>query len=218
MPGDVITNRRHQFGAAMLATAICASSAVYADTSTIGRTWPIVEPDALNEIEGRAGKVPEMRKAFGARADWSAMRAATLADASRSQTRQVVPFYTLDREIRLPDGRLLYARGYTFNPLAYVSLPQRLIVVRPRDLVWALREAKPADFVLLAAAGTSEHTSADPITLGERYGRPLFLLEERVKARLGLTVAPVVVRQIGQKLELSEVGPEDRSSSREHAR
>jgi conjugal transfer pilus assembly protein TraW len=35
----------------------------------------------------------------------------------------VVPFYTLDDDIRLPDGRLLYAKGYTFNPLAYTSCP-----------------------------------------------------------------------------------------------
>lgn len=204
MPGDVITNRRHQFGAAMLATAICASSAAYADTSTIGRTWPIAEPDALSEVESRAGQLPDMKKAFGPRERWSAMRAATLADARHSQTRQVVPLYTLDREIRLPNGRLLYAKGYTFNPLAYVTLPQRLIIVRPRDLVWALREAKPADFVLLAAAGANERVAADPIALSERYGRPLFLLDGRVKERLGLTVAPVIVAQSGQKLVLTE--------------
>ena len=201
MPGEVTTSRR-RFGAAMLLSTMCAPSSAYADTSTIGRTWPIAEPDALSEIEGRAGSGPDMRKAFGPRQIWSAMKAAVLGRSPADRIRSIVPFYTLDGEIRLPDGRLLYAKGYTFNPLAYVSLPQRLIVVHPRDLNWAIRTAAPTDFILLAAGSAGD---ADPIGASERLGRPIFLLEERVKARLRLSVAPVIVAQQGQKLLLTEV-------------
>lgn len=178
-----------------------------AETSTIGRTWPIAEPDALSEIEGRAAQVPDMKTAFGPRERWSAMKAATLGIARADRNRTVVPFYTLDQDIRLQDGKLLYAKGYSFNPLAYVSLPQRLFVVHPRELDWALHTARPADFILLAAGSPGD---ADAITLGERHSRALFLLEERVKTRLGLTVAPVIVAQAGQKLVLTEV---DRSKT-----
>jgi len=203
MIGKQLPGHAGWIGAALAISSF--APAALAGTSMIGRTWTIAEPDALSEIEGRSAHVPDMKTAFGPRDLWSAMKAAPLAEARRSQVRDLVPFYTLDREIRLPDGRLLYARGYTFNPLAYVALPQRLIVVRPRDLAWALREAKQADFILLAAAGSGDGTSADPIALGERLGRPLFLLEERVKARLGLTVAPVIVAQSGRKLVLTEI-------------
>ncbi|HUD93889.1 conjugal transfer protein TraW [Sphingobium sp.] len=185
--------------AAILATSTLALAA----TSTIGRTWPIAEPDALSEIEGRAARVPDMTTAFGPRGRWSAMKAASLGVARADRTRTVVPFYTLEQDIRLPEGKLLYAKGYSFNPLAYVSLPQRLIVVHPRELDWALRTARPSDFILLASGTPGD---ADAITLGERHGRALFLLEESVKRRLGLTVAPVIVAQDGQKLVLTEVG------------
>jgi conjugal transfer pilus assembly protein TraW len=187
---------------ATLALPFATSTAALAGTSTIGRTWPIAEPDALSEIEGQAARVPDMTKAFGPRERWSAMKAAALGVAHADRSRTVVPFYTLDQDIRLPEGKLLYAKGYSFNPLAYVSLPQRLIVVHPRELDWALRTARPADFILLASGSPGD---ADAITLGERHGRALFLLEERVKARLGLTVAPVIVAQHGQKLVLTEV-------------
>ncbi|RQW46245.1 conjugal transfer protein TraW [Novosphingobium sp. LASN5T] len=181
-----------------------------AASSTIGRTWPIAEPDALAEIEARTSKLPaDMRERFGPRSSWSAMKSASLAPATKSQTRSVVPFYTLDAEIRLPDGSLLYPKGYSFNPLAYVTLPQRLVVVAPRDLAWALKVARLTDFILLAA-GTAHDD--DAITVSERTGRPIFILEKRVKERLGLTVAPVVVSQVGQRLELSEVRL-DRSES-----
>lgn len=180
---------------------------VTAATSIIGRTWPIAEPDALSEIESRAAQVPDMKAAFGPRERWSAMKPAALGIARTDRNRTVVPFYTLDQDIRLPGGKLLYAKGYSFNPLAYVSLPQRLIVVHSSDLAWALRTARSADFILLAAGGLSQAADAhaDAITLGERHGRALFLLEERVKERLGLTVAPVIVAQAGQKLVLTEI-------------
>lgn len=190
-----------------LMTGLLMHAPVTAATSIIGRTWPIAEPDALSEIESRAAHVPDMKAAFGPRERWSAMKPAALGIARADRRRTVVPFYTLDQDIRLPGGKRLYAKGYSFNPLAYVALPQRLIVVHPSDLAWALRTARPADFILLAASGHSQagDTDADAITLGERHGRALFLLEERVKARLGLTVAPVIVAQAGQKLVLTEV-------------
>lgn len=201
-----------------LMTGLMTPAPVTAATSTIGRTWPIAEPDALSEIEGRAAHVPDMKTAFGPRERWSAMQPAALGIARTDRNRTVVPFYTLDQDIRLPGGKLLYAKGYSFNPLAYVALPHRLIVVHPRDLAWALRTARPADFILLAAGGLTQarDADADAITLGERHGRALFLLEDRVKARLGLTVAPVIIAQTGQKLVLTEVAmpPSPRRAAR----
>ena len=189
--------------ALLLAASVLVAASAHAATSTIGRTWPIAEPDALAEIEARTAKLPaDMRAKYGPRSSWSAMKAATLAPATKSQTRSVVPFYTLDTEIRLPSGELLYPKGYSFNPLAYVTLPQRLVVVHPRDLGWALRAARLTDFILLAAGNTRDD---DAITLSERTGRPIFILEERIKDRLSLTVAPAIIAQVGQKLELTEV-------------
>ena len=174
----------------------------HAGSATIGRTWPIVEPDALAEMEARAARQPvDMAGRFGPRSSWSAMQAASLGVATQARTRSAVPFYTLTFDIKLPDGTMLYPKGYTFNPLTYVALPQRLVIVHPRDLGWALRTARTTDFILL--------TAGDALALGEQVGHPLFILEERVKERLGLTVAPVIVTQVGKTLELREFKPRD---------
>lgn len=186
-----------------LGVALVSAGVARAATSTIGRTWPIAEPDALAEIEARAARLPsDMAKRFGPRSGWSALKGAALAVATQDRVARHIPFYTLDTDIRLPDGKLLYAKGYTFNPLDFVQLPQRLIVVHPRDLGWALKQAGLTDFILLVAGGSRDD---DAITLSERHKRPLFILEERVKARLGLRVAPVIVAQKGRVLELREV-------------
>jgi conjugal transfer pilus assembly protein TraW len=186
-------------------------SSMIASRSTIGRTWPIAEPDALAEIEGKVATLPsDMSKAFGPRDKWSALKAAPLGVAGADRVRSVVPFYTLDFDITLPGGKTLYPKGFTFNPLTYVKLPQRLVVVHSRDLGWALRNARASDFILLSALGAQ---NGDAIDLSERTGRPIYILEERVKQRLGLTVAPAIVEQSGTRLVLTEYGPKSRAAA-----
>lgn len=181
--------------------------------SQIGRTWPIAEPDALSEIEAKSATLPpDMSKAFGPRRDWSALKAASLGAASADRTRTVIPFYTLEFDITLPNGKLLYPKGFSFNPLTYVKLPQRLVIVHARDLRWALGVARPGDFILLAALGGD---TGDAIALSEKANRAIFILEDRVKARLGVTVAPVIVSQVGTALSLSEYGPRSRTVRQE---
>ena len=197
------------------AFAVAASAqGVGMKSSKIGRTWPIVEPDALAEIEAKVATLPpDMSRAFGPRSGWSGLKAASLAVATADRVRSVVPFYTLDFDIALPGGKTLYPKGYTFNPLSYVRLPQRLVIIHPRDLGWALRTARQSDFILLTSeAGDEAGSWGDPIALSERTGRAIFILEERVKTRLGLSVAPVIVAQAGQKLVLTEFGPRVRAN------
>ncbi|ATI83192.1 conjugal transfer protein TraW [Sphingobium yanoikuyae] len=174
-----------------------------AATSTIGRTWPIAEADAMTEIESRAATAGNLASRMPPRGNWSALQPASLPRAQESRIRKVVPFHLLEDDIRLPDGRVLYPKGFRFNPLEYVTLPQRLVIVHPRDLDWAVRTAAPTDFILL--------TAGDAVTLSEKSGRPIYILEERVKVRLGLTVAPVIVAQVGKALELREIRLSPRS-------
>lgn len=176
--------------------------------SIIGRTWAIAEPDALAEIEAKTEALPrDLSAKFGPRSGWSAMKAASLPAADRDRTRRVVPFYTLEFDIKLPDGKLVYPKGFTFNPLTYVKLPQRLVIVHARDLGWALKAARVSDFILLAAEGRD---NGDALALGEKAGRAIYILEDRVKARLGIEVAPVIVAQSGTSLILTEYGPRSR--------
>lgn len=187
--------------AALLLSPAMLIQPAEAATSTIGRTWPIAEPDALSEIEGKVASLPPMASRFGQRSDWTAMRSAALRVTRRNALRTVVPFYTLGDDIRLPDGRVLYPKGFTFNPLTYVRLPQRLIVVHAGEVGWALDEARPTDWILLASGPSP---SPDPIALSQKVGRPIFILEDAVRQRLGLTVAPVIISQAGTKLVLDE--------------
>jgi conjugal transfer pilus assembly protein TraW len=184
----------------LLASMICAHAA-QAATSRIGRVWPIAEPDALAEIEAATAKLPPMAPRFGPRSRWAALQSASLGATQRKAKRSVVPFYTLPDDLKLPDGRTLYPKGFTFNPLAYVRLTQRLVIVHPQQIDWAVDQARPEDWIIVAGG---DGRFVDPLALGQKVGRPIFILETAVKERLGLTVAPVIVAQVGQKLVLDE--------------
>src|SRR3546814_7227647 len=81
-------------------------------TAAVGRTWAIAEPDALSEIEARVAQQPKsIAGRFGPREKWSAMQSAALGVARANRKRSVVPFHTLDFEVRLDDGKLLYPKG-----------------------------------------------------------------------------------------------------------
>ena len=68
--------------AALLIASLFVAGAAHGETSTIGRTFPIVEPDALAEIEAKAAALPkDLGPKFGPRSRWSAMKSASLAPA-----------------------------------------------------------------------------------------------------------------------------------------
>lgn len=212
-PPAPVTRSGKALLAVMAFTALTGPHPALGATSTIGRTWPIAEPDALAEIEAKTARLPaDLAVAYGRRDRWSALKAASLPVAPADRARTVVPFHTLEFDITLPGGKVLYPKGFSFNPLTYVTLPQRLVIVHSRDLAWALRMARPGDFVLLAAL---DGDNGDPIALSEKSGRAIFILEERVRQRLGLTVAPVVVAQSGTRLVLNEYGPRASAPSAE---
>src|SRR3546814_2879368 len=92
--------------ASLVAGSLLLASTARAETSTIGRTWPIAEPDAMAEIEARAAQQPvDIKEKFGPRSGWSALKGATLATTRENRVRHVVPFSTPDTEISLPDGK-----------------------------------------------------------------------------------------------------------------
>ena len=167
------------------------------ERTVIGQTYPIIEPDALAEIEAMVAKTKFDPKVFGEESEWSALQSPTLPDTEVPERRIVVPFFALTFDIPDKDGNILYPAGYTFNPLEYLTLPSRLIVVGEDQLEWAISIADTADMIILAGSNALEATRT--------YGRPVFKLEDRVRERLDLRSVPSVVEQKGSHFIVDEI-------------
>nr|WP_246559217.1 hypothetical protein [Geoanaerobacter pelophilus] len=185
--------------------AIGATSVQAKVLGTFGMTYRISERDALTEIEERSrqvdwNKVLDKRKVENYQGPPDRMN---LPRAKRSRIFPVDMTYTT--EIDVPDGKggILYPKGYTFNPLDYVTYPKTLVVINgndPDQVKWlaASEYDKRLDVTLLLTEGSFG-------TVTKRVSRPVFYADRRLIERLKLKAVPSVIKQNRRLMEVTEV-------------
>jgi len=206
----------------LLAAALAAlPGAVSAkDLGVRGATWPVAEPDLLEEIETRllelerSGALARLEDEARERARRSLEEPAAvagIAPARERRSRLLDPAITVARDIRTADGSLIAAAGTRVNPLDRTTLSRDLLFVdgrREAEIAWALgreRESgRAAKIVLLAGR---------PLALMRRHGRPFFFDTGGVLAtRFRIAATPALVTQAGARLRITEIPVEDRDA------
>ena len=180
-----------------------ASPAFGKNFGTIGMTYPIVEPDLVEEIkasidyEKLAKVMEEHRQSYKAKDIYA------LPTVKRDRTFFVDMTYTLDNDIANENGEIMYQRGLTWNPLDYVSLPGGLVVINSEDakqVEWFLKSPynRNRQIKLLISAGFAA-------PLMKQLDRPVFYLTKTIADRLQLAAAPCVITQNGKKMMVQEI-------------
>ena len=175
------------------------------DLGSFGRTYPIAEKDALTEIEERARQV-----------DWNKVLdkkklenyqgppdRESLPQAKRNRNFLVDMTYTT--EIDVPDGKgeILYPKGYTFNPLDYVTYPKTIVVINGNDrgqVAWFKDSEynQRLDVTLLITEGAFG-------TISKQIDRTVSYANNKIISRFQLKAVPSIIRQKGRLMEVSEV-------------
>ena len=175
---------------------------------TVGNVYPVGEPDALAEIREAAVQVDwekaiERQKKLAMIKNFRPRDLHPLPAAKADRSFLVDMTYTLDSDI--PDGKggVLYPKGFTFNPLDYVSLTNILVVINAgdrRQVDWFKFSPYAEDYRtrLILSGG-------DYYDLSEELKRPIFYLVDTVARRLQLAAVPSIVRQQGNMLQVREV-------------
>ncbi len=176
------------------------SSISSAVTISQGTAYEIVEPDLLQEIQQKAQQV-----------DWQALSRnmqltqefVRLPIAQEDKSYYHTPIAVLPFEVKDKDGKILYPKGFKFNPLKYTTLPNQLIVLgypRHLDMVSNLSSlVSPDDTLLIANMDTREFI--------KKTGKRAFLLTKDAAKRLGVKRLPAVISQQGDKLFIEEYTP-----------
>ena len=206
--------------AATLATLPAAGipfAALAKDLGVRGATWPVAEPDLLEQIESRLLELE--RSGAVARFETQARERARrrleepepvpgIAPATERRSRLLDPAITVARDIRTADGALIAAAGTRVNPLERTTFTRDLLFVdgrREAEVAWALAHDRPSKIVLLAGR---------PLELARRHGRPFFFDQGgRFAARFALRFTPTSVAQAGTRLRIDEIPVEDRESA-----
>lgn len=187
--------------ASILSVAIAASAAA-GERRVIGQTFPIAEPDLLQEIKQRAAT--QDWKSVMQRKDpatFTAFQTTRLPVAVADAAFLVDPTYTLPQDVIDNKGVVIYPAGTTINVYARRQFPGRTIVIAAdaAHLRWLDEVAKPtaADKVLIAGTNMLEAREL----LG---ARKVFALDERARERFGLRAVPSIVQQEGIQLRVRE--------------
>ena len=201
---------------AAVSVVALVSAASAKDLGARGTTWPIAEPDLLEQIEARltamqrSGELARIEREAHTRARSRLEEPEPvpgIAPAREARSRLFDPAIVVERDIRLPDGTLIAAAGARVNPLASHGLARDLLFVdgrREAEIAWALEHARPAKIVLLAGR---------PLDLARSHGRAFFFDQGgRLAARFGIAATPSLVEQAGSQLRITEIPVEDRDA------
>ena len=115
----------------------------------------------------------------------------------------VDPGYTLEQDMLDGNGEVIYPRGYTFNPLDFISLPGGLVVIDATDSA-QLKWFKKSEYFannqarLLLVKGSAHE-------LRREFKRPVFYLTDDIAEEMKLKAVPSVVVQQSNRLLVQEI-------------
>ena len=179
-------------------TLLITSTLVFSEGISVGKTYPIAEPDTLKEIKNKSLKV-NWRNFFKTDInDSTAIESPILPYAKQNVSRKHTPIYRLPESILDQYGEIIYPKGYEFNPLEYVPLPNRILVMghKRSDLEWVQQQGKEHDMVLTSGG--------NPLELSQSLKKPVFIIDSLFIKRFDLKVVPTLITQEGADLILHE--------------
>ena len=192
-------------------------SASVHNLGVLGATYPIIERDALKEIQERARAV-DWEKAFDRNKakekikNYKPRNLSKLPRALKDKTFLVDMTWTLDIDIPDGKGNILYPKGYTFNPLEYVQLPSTIVVIDGSDegqVKWFAESDYMNDYNVTFMISDGSYYD-----LIKKFRRPVYFADSRIIGRFRLKAVPSVIRQKDKYMEVQEVAITKKTADR----
>lgn len=185
--------------------AVTPAWGIVKDLGVVGETYPVVEPDILVELKQKAAQADrskDRKKMLKQMREYQPVDLHNLPLATVEATRIVDMTYTLDRDLIDQDGKVIYPKGYTFNPLDYVTVLGGMVIIDgddPAQLKWFKNSPyfENHQTRLLISCGLAFDL------IGELQ-RPVFYLTDDIAKRLQLSAVPSLVFQQGNKMQVHE--------------
>lgn len=180
------------------------------DLGVFGAVYDITEKDALKEIEEKA-RNGDINRIIN-RGDLARkvknytpgdLKNVKLPPARKDRTFLVDMTYTLDRDIADERGNVIYPKGYTFNPLDYVTYPGVIVILDGKSqtqVAWFKRSEYSKDLKtkVLITDGSYEE-------LSNVLKRPVLYASRAIIGVFQIKAMPSVVRQKGALMEVKEI-------------
>jgi len=199
-----VSSNSFLLSAVIVVLAVNPAFGMIKNLGVVGETYPIVEPDVVVELKAQAAKTKKLSDVeFREQVKiYQPEDLHHLPRATRDRTFLVDMTYTLDRDLLDGDGKVIYPRGFTFNPLDYVSFSGGILVIDgsdPTQVKWFTKipYANNHRIRLLLSGGYA-------YKLIEELKRSVFYLTDEIADRLQLAAVPSLVIQQDKKLLVRE--------------
>jgi conjugal transfer pilus assembly protein TraW len=186
----------------LLACVYTVSYAGVQDFGQCGRVYPVLERDALEEIEEKASSLLPLLSFLRERTESPDIEGLPLPPARTPRRFSFEPVFEVEEDIVDESGNVLYPKGFRFNPLEYVSQSGTYVFLDGTDrkqLAWFERRKKnlPDTVTVLVTRG-------DPGELSRRTGKAVYRATREVSGALRVEHTPAVVRIGGGRIEVEE--------------
>ena len=186
----------------LLAGVSMAGAGEIVQLEPVGPTSAVIESDLVDELRQRAVSV-NVEQLRHAQAGYQPANLHALPRATKDSSITVNLSHTLEEEVQDANGQVLYPRGFTFNPLRYVSLTGALVVIdgsNPEQVAWFKGSPYGANHrvLLLLSGGLAA-------ALRDELGRPVAYLTEDIAQRLQVQAVPSAVVEQDNQLVIREV-------------
>ncbi|MDP3532599.1 MAG: type-F conjugative transfer system protein TraW [Alphaproteobacteria bacterium] len=174
------------------------------DLGTFGETYPIIENDLLEVIEGRVKKIDQnvLNQKMAQHVKHKVLHPVPLPLGSATENRVFFydPSFFVENDIRDHKGKIMWKAGTHVNPLEHTSLAAPMLFFDGSDdnhLQWALAENASSRLIL---------TKGSPLQLEEKIERPVFFDQQALLTKkLKIQFIPARVTQEGVVLKIEEI-------------
>jgi len=193
----------------LLLSGFLLSLYAFEDLGVWGETYEIDEPDFVKTMEvlgrdlNRTKIVAEAKESLAKQMHVERF----VPVCGKSDKRIYEPLYTLEHDIVLPDGTVLYKKGYTFNVLARLKESGRgfskyVVFVDADDPAQqAIAKYYKNGATVVAVAGNIRNLT--------KMGVYAFRADKNLVEHFGVRCAPSVYVQRGERFEITEIDPKD---------
>jgi conjugal transfer pilus assembly protein TraW len=190
-------------------------SAASGGTDTLGPTYPIVEPDMLQEIQNklksmeRSGRLGQLQREAIARSRRSIESPRPVEGLRRTTTPRTFfydPSWRVPQDITAPDGKVIARAGDLVNPLDYVSMSTYLLFFDGHD---PAQTKKAADLIAHYGGRVKAIMVAGaPLDLTRKWKRQIYFDQGGALVRkFGISQVPALVSQEQKRLRIDEMLP-----------
>ena len=175
---------------------------------SLGKTFEIAEPNALEEIQRRVaerGAAITTQLKENARESFKTYQPSNMAQlppAPQDRIRDVDLTWVLPYDILNKDGDILYPEGFTVNPTDFVYWRKRMIVIDgtdPAQVRWLIKSGMHLDPLSMILLSDGSY-----IDMMKELGTKVFYLDTTIKDRFQLQYVPSVVVQNQKNFRVAE--------------